>query len=263
MLLVDVGNSSVTVAACRPPRGADPAAVDARDLAVEPLGAHPLPADPDGRRRLADALASRQADLGLRGAAVASVVPALDAALREALEGVWQADHRAALPFAVAVSDPASVGADRYCNVAAAAGSGWSSALVVDAGTATTFDVLTDGVFVGGLIAPGIRLAAETLGGRAARLSPVAPEPSPARPAPDTVGAMAAGAYLTGVHGIAGTIDALLAAGGERPVVLTGGLAPLLTDERGELPGRASWRHDPHWTLRGLALLALRNGIVS
>ncbi|MBU0741240.1 hypothetical protein KJ554_02665, partial [bacterium] len=101
--------------------------------------------------------------------------------------------------------------------------------------------------------------AADALGGRAARLSRVAPAPAPAVPAPDTIGAMAAGAYLTGVHGIAGTIGALLAACGARPVVLTGGLAPLLLAEQAALAGRASWHHDRLWTLRGLALLASLN----
>jgi type III pantothenate kinase len=261
MLLVDVGNSAATVATWTPPDAGGEDLPDPADLAPFRHVALPLPDDDGGRRALATEILSWRQRLDLTAVSVASVVPAVGDALREALPGAWFVDHRARFPFDLAVSDPAAVGADRYCNAAAAAAHRWSSALVVDAGTATTFDMLDGGAFVGGLIAPGLGLAAEALGRRAARLEPVPPEPAPPRPAPDTAAAMAAGAYLTGVYGIAGTIAALLEACGARPVVLTGGLAPLLLADATALPGRAAWRHDPLWTLKGLAALAAFNRV--
>ncbi|MBC8423347.1 type III pantothenate kinase [bacterium] len=250
MLLVDVGNSSVTVAS-----GPD-------ELRIERHADLPLPDDRDdhrAHRALVAEVRSWQRRLGLPDAAITSVVPSVGADLMDALSGAWAVDHRADFPFGLALDDPAAVGADRYCNVAAAVGRGWTSALVVDAGTATTFDVLSEGVFVGGLIAPGLATAAAALGEKAARLDIVRPAPAEPRPAPDTVGAMAAGAYLTGLHGVAGTVAALLAACGDRPVVLTGGLAPLLMSGHEDDTVRAAWRHEPLWTLEGLALLARGN----
>lgn len=260
MLLVDVGNSAATLGAWTPPDGAQDGRLEPVHVAVTAPVSLAVPPDGEGRRRLAQDIAAAGRRLGRSGAAVASVVPEIDAFLRDVLPDAWHVDHAASFPFALAVADPTAVGADRYCNMAAAAGMGWAGALVVDAGTATTFDVLEAGAFVGGLIAPGIGLAADALGGRAARLPRVAPAAASARPAPDTAGALAAGAFLTGVHGIAGTVDALLAACGDRPVVLTGGQSPLLLEARPPLPGPAAWRHDPLWTLRGLALLARLNG---
>ncbi len=259
MLLVDVGNSAVVVASWSRSAAGVSGVPATRDLAIEPLTSQPLPPDEDGRRRLADTIAAEQRQHGHARAAITSVVPDFSAHLCEALSGAWAVDHRAEMPFALNVSAPAAVGADRYCNMAAAAGRGWPEALVVDAGTATTFDVLTGGVFVGGLIAPGVQLAANALGEGAARLPHVVAEAAPARPVADTLGAMAAGAFLAGVHGIAGTIGALLAECGDRPVVLTGGLAPLLLAAHMDLAGRSSWHHDPLWTLKGLALLAALN----
>jgi len=247
MLLVDVGNSSATVATV----------TDA--LRIERHADLPLPDRHDDPGALVAGVRSWQRRLDQPDAAITSVVPRIGDALLDALSDAWAVDHAADFPFALAVDDPAAVGADRYCNVAAAAGRGWTSALVVDAGTATTFDVLSEGVFVGGLIAPGLGTAAAALGERAARHGFVAPAPAAPRPATDTVGAMSAGAYLTGLHGVAGTVAALLAECGERPVVLTGGLAPLLVAGQADDPARAAWRHEPLWTLDGLARLARRN----
>jgi len=241
-MLIDVGNSSITIAA-------DP---DASGN-VEFVETHALPADSASEQSLITRVSELTLDFDSSRTAISSVVPRLTGLLREALPGCFVVDHETAFPFALAVADPAAVGADRFCNLAAAAAEGWTTALVVDAGTATTFDVLRDGVFVGGLIAPGLRLAADALGARAARLPQVAPRPLPATPAPDTVGAMAAGAYHVGARGVLGTLEALRADLADPPVVLTGGLAPLIIDAHAG--GSGAWRHDPLWTLRGLAYL--------
>jgi len=121
---------------------------------------------------------------------------------------------------------------------------------VVDAGTATTIDVLADGAFVGGLIAPGMAFAARQLQDRAARLWPVPFERCALRPGRQTNEALQIGGYHVGVHGVVGTVDALRCQYPEARVLVTGGLASHL-----DQPG---WRLDALLTFRGLAFLLPR-----
>jgi type III pantothenate kinase len=80
-------------------------------------------------------------------------------------------DGGSALPIRLAVDEPMSVGADRIVNTLAASRLYGRDAIVVDLGTATTFDCITaDGVFLGGVIAPGVRTSAETLFRRTSKL---------------------------------------------------------------------------------------------
>lgn len=159
-------------------------------------------------------------------------------------------DHTSDLPFVLDVLEPAQVGPDRLCNVAAAAGAGLGRALIVDAGTATTFDVLVDGVFTGGMIAPGMAFAAEKLGQTAARLDPVPFGPAGWAAGRDTGAAMAAGAWHAGTGGVRAVVAGLLDHYGELPVIVTGGLGRFLTDQ--------GWYWDPDWTLRGAAIISGR-----
>ncbi|MDO9694676.1 MAG: type III pantothenate kinase [Candidatus Latescibacteria bacterium] len=250
MLVVDVGNTR-TSAAVWTPLGT----IATGDILFREFAHRPTPRDASGRAELLGALLAFARRHGLRCAAVASVVPEVTTLLMAGLPGAVAADHTAPLPFALALAEPAATGADRFCDMAAAAGAGLRDALVVDMGTATTFNVLRAGVFVGGLIAPGASLAAGALGERAARLHPVVPAPGPADPQPDTHGALVAGCYLVGVHGVVGTAAALLARHGPLDVVLTGGQSVLLGDAASPFPGTERWRRDPLWTLRGAALL--------
>jgi type III pantothenate kinase len=237
MLVVDVGNTCTTLAA-----------VDQTVVRLETL--------PSGDPLRVLAAVRAHLSCSEEPVAVASVVPAVGEPLLAALPGARPADHRAVLPFATTVARPEAVGADRYCNMTAAVAAGWRHALVVDAGTATTFDVLRDGVFVGGLIAPGLEFAGRALGERAARLDPVTIEPTIASPRSDTAGALAAGSYLVGAYGVLGLIAALLEGSGPVPVAFTGGLAPAIRRCAGLPPSAAGWIWDPDWTLRGAALLA-------
>ncbi len=99
-----------------------------------------------------------------------------------------------------------------------------ASALVVDAGTATTFDLLLDGEFVGGMIAPGMAFAARQLGEAAPMLEPVPFGPASWEVGPDTAAALTAGAWHTGVGGVLAAIAGIRAHYGALPVILTGGL---------------------------------------
>jgi type III pantothenate kinase len=121
----------------------------------------------------------------ITGTAVGSVVPALTGPMSEACEGLFGTpsvivDARSKLPITLDVLEPLTVGADRIVNTLAASRLFARDTIVVDLGTATTYDCITaDGVFLGGVIAPGMRTSAETLFRRTSKLPAtelVAPE---------------------------------------------------------------------------------------
>ncbi len=180
-------------------------------------------------------------------AVMVSVVPRLELLAAAALPGLRLAGLGCDLPFGLDLIAPETVGADRLCNLAAAAAAGLGSALVVDAGTATTFDLLLDGVFVGGLIAPGMAFAARQLGEKAARLAPVPFAPAPLAAGRSTAEALAAGGWHAGIGGVRYIVAGLLDRHGPLPVIVTGGLGIHLAD---------LGHHDPDWTLRGALVLA-------
>src|SRR5690242_18375747 len=113
---------------------------------------------------------------GIDGAAIGSVVPRITDSLVTACHGlsrgpVMLVDARASLPIRLEVDEPLTVGADRLINTLAASRLYGRDAIVVDMGTATTFDCITsDGVFLGGVIAPGVQTALDTLVRRTAKL---------------------------------------------------------------------------------------------
>ncbi|MEP6507461.1 MAG: type III pantothenate kinase [Gemmatimonadales bacterium] len=113
----------------------------------------------------------------VKGSAVCSVVPPVTQPLARACQdcfGVAPAivDARAALPIQLLVDEPFTVGADRIANTLAASRLWKRDAIVVDLGTATTYDCITaDGAFIGGVIQPGIGTSADTLFRRTSQLS--------------------------------------------------------------------------------------------
>ena len=133
----------------------------------------------------------------------------------------------------VAVDLPGEVGADRLVNTVAAFSSHGGPSIVVDFGTATSFDVVgRDGSFQGGVIAPGINLSLEALHNATAKL----PRISVAKP-PSVIGKSTVPCMQSGVFwGYVGLIEGLVAriktemGGGAIKVVATGGLAPLFAD---------------------------------
>ena len=146
----------------------------------------------DGLLRLDDAAL---ADVG--AIALASVVPALTAAVEAVAARRDQPlliASAGTVPLAVRVDRPGEVGADRLVNALAAQRLYGTPAVVVDFGTATTFDcVAADGAYVGGAIAPGLELGLEALAARTAKLPRIelrAPDRAIGR---DTVSAMQSG----------------------------------------------------------------------
>ena len=195
----------------------------------------------------------------VRGVAIASVVRGMATHLIEACQR-WLPVHRlevfdasSALPITLAVDEPLTVGADRIINTLVASRRYQRDAIVVDLGTANTFDCITrDGVFLGGVIAPGVRTSAETLFRRTSRL-PATELVVPAR----TIGRRTEECIRAGVmFGAAEAIDGIVRRimkewpREETPMVIaTGGLAELFAPICTTFDAV-----DPFLTLHGLAM---------
>jgi type III pantothenate kinase len=133
----------------------------------------------------------------------------------------------------VQYDNPREVGADRIVNAVGAYEKYHKALIVVDFGTATTFDYISqDGVYMGGAIAPGVLISCEALFQKASKLPRVEIFARPKRViAKDTVSSMNVGI----VYGYAGLVDGIVRRikkeSGEGPTVIaTGGLAPLISD---------------------------------
>src|SRR5690606_24606273 len=122
----------------------------------------------------------------LSGAVIGSVLPPMTPRLVEMCERHLGAqpvsvEARSSRRIRVDIEEPLSLGADRIANTLAAARPYHRDTIAVDLGTATTFDCISaDGVFVGGVIAPGINTGAETLVRRTAKLPRIELESEPA-----------------------------------------------------------------------------------
>ncbi|MBS0558770.1 MAG: type III pantothenate kinase [Proteobacteria bacterium] len=158
--------------------------------------------------------------------------------------------------FPIRVDRPDEVGADRLLNALAAHRRFGGPLVVVDFGTATTFDVVDDdGGYVGGVIAPGINLSIEALHKAAARLPRIGIGRPQAVIGRSTVPAMQSGVYWGYVGLVEGLITRIRAEHGKPlKVVATGGLAPLFAEGTTMIE-----QIDPDLTLDGLRLLAERN----
>jgi type III pantothenate kinase len=254
LLTIDIGNTNITLGLARDGR------IEGTRRAVTRASA----TVDEVELLLGELLRLDGASLGdVTAVACASVVPALTAAVETvaARRGIPILIAGAGrIPIPIRVDRPAEVGADRLVNALAAARLYGTPAIVVDFGTATTFDAVgQDGAYVGGAIAPGLELGLEALAARTAKLPRIdlrQPEWVIGR---DTVSAMQAGAvfgYQALTEGLLGRMrDELAAQAGVEPTlvrtILTGGLssAPWALGLRGidEI--------DPDLTLRGLLIL--------
>jgi type III pantothenate kinase len=166
-------------------------------------------------------------------------------------------EGKAAWPIALDVDEPQNVGADRALNVIAAHEKHDGDLIVIDFGTATTFDVVdAAGAYKGGIIAPGINLSLDALVNAAAKLPRIAIEVPEDR---SVVGRTTASQMLTGIYwGYIAMMEGLVARLKEeigRPVtvIATGGLATLF-DKNTDLFDAV----EPDLTIHGLSLLYQR-----
>lgn len=171
----------------------------------------------------------------VQGAVISSVVPPLDSTLREVCERYFHSRPLFIEPgvktgMPVQYDNPAEVGADRIVNSVAAFEKFGGPCIVVDFGTATTFDVVSkNGEYLGGVITPGIGVSADALFARTARLPRVDIRKPPRVLATNTVNSLQSGLYYGYLGLIDGILERLIGEMGEDvAVVATGGLAGLM-----------------------------------
>ena len=201
------------------------------------------------------------------GVAIGSVVPAVTGPLLDACSRYLPAsssivvDAKAGLPIKLDVDEPLTVGADRIINTLAASRLFGRDCIVVDMGTATTFDCITgEGVFIGGVISPGVQTSAETLTRKTSKLPATeltVPQHAIGRRTEDCI---RSGVIFGAADAIDGTVRRIKAEWPHREkpmVVATGGFAEMFGKICKEFD-----RVEPHLTLQGLqmahALLSAR-----
>ena len=195
------------------------------------------------------------------GVVVSSVVPPLDSSMRRTCEATFgtkplfiEPGVKTGVP--VLTDNPGEAGADRIVNCVAAFDLVGGPAIVVDMGTATTFDVVSGkGEFLGGAIAPGLGISSEALFARAARLTRVEIKKPAKIIGTNTTDNIQIGLYYGYIGLIEGILDRMLAElGPDTAVIATGGLAGLLAADCKHLK-----RVEPMLTLHGLRLIWERN----
>jgi type III pantothenate kinase len=198
----------------------------------------------------------------ITGGIIASVVPATLFSLRRMCRKYFNCNALVVgaadvnIGVRVCIDRPEEVGADRLVNAVGAFDEYGGPQIIVDFGTATTFDVIdTDGSYLGGAIAPGVNLSLEALHQASAQLPRVAIGRPDGVVGKNTVQAMRSGVFW----GYVGMIEGLIARirqeyGAPIGVISTGGLASLFSECTPVLE-----RADPYLTLKGLHRVYLRN----
>jgi len=197
----------------------------------------------------------------IRGIIISSVVPQLDSSLEKMADRYFRTTplfvtSTTDTGLTIATDNPEEVGADRIVNGVAAYARTRCATLVVDFGTATTFDAISArGEYLGGAIAPGIGISAEALFARAARLPRVEVRRPPHLIGRNTVHSLQSGLF----HGYLALVDGMVRRmkeelDGEAKVIATGGLAEVLGPDLECVDDV-----DPLLTLQGLRLLHERN----
>jgi type III pantothenate kinase len=220
---------------------------------------------PDEYAALLDWLLSRRglSFQDIHGVSLSSTVPAMVPVMRDLVANYFPSDvqfitvrHTGNTGITIAIDNPGEMGADRIVDALAAAELYRLPAIVVDFGTATTFDAVDrDRRLLGTALAPGLRTAMDGLFQRAARLSRIELEQPKEVIGRNTVSALRSGwvyGYVGLVEGLVNRIKKQL--GEDSLVIATGGLADYVLAETD-----IADVHDPTLTLKGLRLYYERN----
>jgi len=264
LLAIDIGNTEVTLGlfegrrlvrsyrvSSETRRTADEAALLLRQIAPELAGTNGA-AEPKQKPR-----GSRRAVAAGHVCVVASVVPPQTAIFSDAAKQLLgkapiEVSAASAPWLPIDYRDPSAVGADRIANAVATIDRHGSPAIVVDFGTATTFDVISrDGRYMGGVIAPGILTGAENLVRRAARLGAFEIKAPPRVVGKSTEESLQSGLLYGAVGQVDSIVRRIAAETRMRPVVIaTGGLARAIAPH-----SKTIQKVDAHLTLHGLRLI--------
>jgi type III pantothenate kinase len=194
---------------------------------------------------------------GIQGIVIASVVPELTLAFAGAFKKYLKTqpvivsgsvDTGITLPY----DDPSKLGADRICGVVAALKKFGGPAIVVDFGTATTYDIISSkGEYLGGVIAPGIQTAAKNLLDNTAQLPKIELQFPETIIGKNTIGAIQSGVMYGAVDAFEGMIRRLRRVAGKyATVIATGGYAPKI----GEMSNEIKYM-EPHLVLEGARII--------
>jgi type III pantothenate kinase len=216
------------------------------------------PANPSSKAKITAFLDENRASSdAISGIAICSVVPKLTGDIAKMAEQIigkspWIFDHTASIGMKINYDDPSQLGADRLANALAAKTIYGTPTIAVDLGTATKIEAVNSaGDYLGGVIAPGIAIAAEQLFKRGARLFPVEIEKPENVIATNSAGAMKAGIFYGAIGQIDFLIEKMLAELGQKDIkiIATGGLA-----EKFAQYSKFIQRYDPILTLQGIRI---------
>src|SRR5579864_5513852 len=240
-LLIDISNSFTKLAFASRPRISKPSKIETENFTTSLLW---------------NSMRRRKVDLVV----VSSVVPAKNRAIQQAVKRapiLWL-NWRTKIGVGIDYPDPKTIGADRLANAAAVAALYGSPAIVVDFGTAVTFDIISaQRKYIGGVIAPGLESMTNFLYQRTALLPKLSLKEPRSAVGKSTMEAMRSGAVI-GYRGLVREIIGRIK--GERfsrrkvHVVATGGYADLIAAELGEIDSV-----HPNLTLEGLRIVANLN----
>ncbi|MCQ2061257.1 MAG: type III pantothenate kinase [Fibrobacter sp.] len=196
---------------------------------------------------------------------LSTVVPVLERPWTKALQALLKRPVQVVnsdncLNCPIAYPNPKTLGADRLCNIIALRNRGYKNAIVVDMGTATTFDVMKNGGFAGGAIIPGISASLDVLTEKAARLLPVSIEWPSKVIADNTDDAIRSGlmyGFMAELETLVAKIKAELGVKNV-PVFATGGWGKMVVGHT-----KCIDTYDPYLTLDGVRLVAIYGNVAA